>query len=226
MIDRSVARLSARSRPIRASVLQSRFVNRSTGSIRSPSKSQNGSIFQLNMSMGFADSSQTRMTEGIEEKEKHDVTGEEKKTIKYAFTPPPPLSNASRKKVDSIFKKVLWLDMIELHLLTELIHEKMGVKSSEDVNASDFQRSDASSASSTDNSPAEKLLKDIKLIGYDPKAKIKVIKEVRAIGGFGLKEAKELVESLPKVIQRDLKDDKAEELKAQLEAVGAQVELV
>ena len=65
----------------------------------------------------------------------------------------------------------------------------------------------------------------MRLVGFDAKAKIKVIKEVRAIAGLGLKEAKELVESAPKVVQKDLKPEKAEELKAQLEAVGAQVEI-
>jgi large subunit ribosomal protein L7/L12 len=72
----------------------------------------------------------------------------------------------------------------------------------------------------------EKTIFDLKLIGFDAKAKIKVIKEVRSIGGLGLKEAKELVEGAPKIIQKDLKQDKAEELKAKLEAVGAQVEIV
>ncbi|KAL3928815.1 MAG: hypothetical protein SGARI_004927, partial [Bacillariaceae sp.] len=74
--------------------------------------------------------------------------------------------------------------------------------------------------------PAEaKTIFDLKLVGFDAKAKIKVIKEVRNIAGLGLKEAKELVESAPKVIQKDLKQEKAEELKAQLEAVGAEIEL-
>jgi large subunit ribosomal protein L7/L12 len=71
-----------------------------------------------------------------------------------------------------------------------------------------------------------KTIFDLKLVGFDAKAKIKVIKEVRAIAGLGLKEAKELVESAPKVIQKDLKQEKADELKAQLEAVGAEIELV
>ena len=60
----------------------------------------------------------------------------------------------------------------------------------------------------------------------DAKAKIKVIKEIRAIAGLGLKEAKELVESAPKIVQKELKQDKADELKAQLEAVGAEIEIV
>ena len=65
----------------------------------------------------------------------------------------------------------------------------------------------------------------VKLVGFDAKAKIKVIKEVRAIAGLGLKEAKELVESAPKAIQKDVTQEKADELKAQLEAVGAQIEI-
>jgi len=55
--------------------------------------------------------------------------------------------------------------------------------------------------------------------------KISVIKEVRAITGLGLKEAKELVESAPKAVKADASKDEAEEIKAKLEAAGAKVEL-
>ena len=67
---------------------------------------------------------------------------------------------------------------------------------------------------------------DIRLTGYDDASKIKVIKEVRSLTGLGLKEAKDLVESAPKIIQKDINAADAEELKAKLEAVGAQIELV
>lgn len=67
---------------------------------------------------------------------------------------------------------------------------------------------------------------DLKLEGFDAKAKIKVIKEVRAITGLGLKEAKELVESAPKVVQKEMKPEEAEELKKKLEEVGATIALV
>jgi large subunit ribosomal protein L7/L12 len=67
----------------------------------------------------------------------------------------------------------------------------------------------------------------LKLVGFDAASKIKVIKEIRAmIAGLGLKEAKEMVESAPKVIQKDLKPEQAQELKAKLEEIGAQIELV
>jgi len=55
--------------------------------------------------------------------------------------------------------------------------------------------------------------------------KIQVIKEVRAMTGLGLKEAKDLVESAPKAVKEGIKKEEAEELKKKLEAVGAQVEV-
>jgi len=55
--------------------------------------------------------------------------------------------------------------------------------------------------------------------------KISVIKEVRAITGLGLKEAKELVESAPKPVKEAVSKDEAEELKTKLEAAGAKVEI-
>ncbi len=55
--------------------------------------------------------------------------------------------------------------------------------------------------------------------------KINVIKEVRAITGLGLKEAKEIVESAPKTIKEAATKDEAEEIKKKLEAAGAKVEL-
>ena len=55
--------------------------------------------------------------------------------------------------------------------------------------------------------------------------KIEVIKEVRAITGLGLKEAKDLVEGAPKAVKEAVTKDEAEKLKAQLEKAGAKVEL-
>jgi large subunit ribosomal protein L7/L12 len=55
--------------------------------------------------------------------------------------------------------------------------------------------------------------------------KIKVIKEVRAITGLGLKEAKDLVDGAPKTLKEDVPKEEAEKMKAQLEAVGAKVQV-
>jgi large subunit ribosomal protein L7/L12 len=147
-------------------------------------------------------------------------------SIQYAFTPPPPLSEASQQKVDAIFGKIIWLDMIEVHMLTQMIHEKMGVNPSDVDNSGGPAGGASAAAASAEEAAPEKLLKDLKLVGFDTTAKIKVIKEVRSIFGLGLKEAKDLVESAPKIMQKDLKPEKAEELKAQLEAIGAVVEIV
>eukprot|EP00522_Entomoneis_paludosa_P007908 CAMPEP_0172444926 /NCGR_PEP_ID=MMETSP1065-20121228/4937_1 /TAXON_ID=265537 /ORGANISM="Amphiprora paludosa, Strain CCMP125" /LENGTH=316 /DNA_ID=CAMNT_0013195689 /DNA_START=13 /DNA_END=963 /DNA_ORIENTATION=- len=72
----------------------------------------------------------------------------------------------------------------------------------------------------------EKTAFDVKLMSFDAKAKIKVIKEVRAIAGLGLKEAKEMVESAPTIIQKDLNKEQAEETKAKLAELGAEVEIL
>ena len=55
--------------------------------------------------------------------------------------------------------------------------------------------------------------------------KIEVIKEVRAVSGLGLKEAKDLVEGAPKPVKEGVAKDEAEKIKAQLEKAGAKVEL-
>ena len=84
-------------------------------------------------------------------------------------------------------------------------------------------------SSDDDDAPKEEVKEqtafDLKLTGFDDKAKIKVIKEVRAITGLGLKEAKDLVEGVPSAVKKQIKKEEAEELKAKLEAVGAQVEI-
>jgi ribosomal protein L7/L12 len=146
--------------------------------------------------------------------------------IEYAFTPPPPLSEDSIQKVNGLFEQILQLDMLEVHLLTMVVNEELGIKWNQVQAAGAGPIGGGSAAAAPAEEPGqEKLLKDLKLVGFDAKAKIKVIKEVRAIAGLGLKEAKELVESAPKIIQKELKPEKAEELKAQLEAVGAQIEI-
>ena len=66
---------------------------------------------------------------------------------------------------------------------------------------------------------------DVILKAVDASKKIAVIKEVRAITGLGLAEAKALVEEAPKVIKEGVSKDDAEKIKAQLEAAGAEVEV-
>jgi len=70
----------------------------------------------------------------------------------------------------------------------------------------------------------EKTEFDVILTAHGDK-KIQVIKEVRAITSLGLKDAKELVESVPKAIKEGIPKEEAQKLKEQLEAAGAQVEV-
>mmetsp|Transcript_15085 Transcript_15085/g.17076 ORF Transcript_15085/g.17076 Transcript_15085/m.17076 type:complete len:199 (-) Transcript_15085:256-852(-) len=66
----------------------------------------------------------------------------------------------------------------------------------------------------------------IQLDGFDDKSKIKVIKEIKAVSGLGLKEAKALVEGAPKVVVEEMKREEAEKIVETLEAAGAKVSLI
>ena len=70
----------------------------------------------------------------------------------------------------------------------------------------------------------EKSIVSVKLVSYAADKRVGVIKEIRGILGLGLKESKELVESVPKVIKRGLPREEAEQLKSKLEAAGGVVE--
>jgi large subunit ribosomal protein L7/L12 len=134
-----------------------------------------------------------------------------------------PFASAA-SKVDQAFEKILHLDIIEVHLLTELVNEKMGIKP-----LTPAQRAAMAGGGGAAAAPAEakveKTTFDLKLTGFDGKSKIKVIKEIRTITGLGLKEAKELVEGAPRTVKTEIKMEEAEQLKAKLEAVGGTVEI-
>ena len=72
----------------------------------------------------------------------------------------------------------------------------------------------------------EKAIVNIQLDSFDDSSKIKVIKEVKALSGLGLKEAKALVESLPAAVLSDVKREDAASIVETLEGVGAKVSLV
>jgi large subunit ribosomal protein L7/L12 len=73
--------------------------------------------------------------------------------------------------------------------------------------------------------PAEEKTEFTVVLAAAGEKKIEVIKEVRAITGLGLKEAKDLVEGAPKPVKEGVNKDEADKLKAQLEKAGAKVEL-
>jgi large subunit ribosomal protein L7/L12 len=107
------------------------------------------------------------------------------------------------------------LTVLELADLSKKLEEKWG------VSAASF----ASAAPAASAAVAEVKDKfEVVLIAAGDN-KINVIKEVRAITGLGLKEAKDLVEAAPKTVKSDVPTSEAEELKKKLEAAGAKVEL-
>ncbi|WP_299821210.1 50S ribosomal protein L7/L12 [uncultured Roseibium sp.] len=111
------------------------------------------------------------------------------------------------------------LTVMEAAELSKLLEEKWGVSAAAPVAV-------AAAAGGGDAGAAaeEKTEFDVVLTAAGDK-KINVIKEVRAITGLGLKEAKELVEGAPKPVKEGVGKDEAEELKKKLEEAGASVEL-
>ena len=84
---------------------------------------------------------------------------------------------------------------------------------------------EAKEAAAEVEAPKEKTHFDIELTKYDAAGKIKVIKEIRAIFGLGLKEAKETVEGAPVWLKKEVAKEEAEALAEKLKAVGAEIRL-
>lgn len=109
------------------------------------------------------------------------------------------------------------LTVLEAAELSKMLEEKWGVSAAAPVAVAAAGGSEAAAVE-------EKVEFDVILATIGEK-KINVIKEVRAMTGLGLKEAKDLVESAPKAIKEGVNKDEAEELKKKLEEVGATVEV-
>ena len=109
------------------------------------------------------------------------------------------------------------LSVLELNELVKAIEEKYGVSAAAGVVV-------AAAGAGAGAAAEEKTEFDVELTEAGAN-KIKVIKVVRDITGLGLKEAKEAVESTPKVLKEGVSKEEAEDLKAKLEAEGAKVTL-
>src|SRR5215207_9803183 len=110
------------------------------------------------------------------------------------------------------------LTVLEAAELSKLLEEKWGVSAAAPVAVA------AGGGAVAAEAVEEKTEFDVILAAIGEK-KIEVIKEVRAITGLGLKEAKDLVEGAPKNVKDGVSKDEAEKVKATLEKVGAKVEL-
>jgi large subunit ribosomal protein L7/L12 len=112
------------------------------------------------------------------------------------------------------------LTVIEAAELSKMLEEKWGVSAAAPVAVAAAGGGAAAAAAPV----AEKTEFDVVLATVGDK-KINVIKEVRAITGLGLKEAKDLVEGAPKPVKEGVNKDEAAKIKKQLEEAGATVEL-
>jgi large subunit ribosomal protein L7/L12 len=112
------------------------------------------------------------------------------------------------------------LTVMEAADLAKLLEEKWGVSAAAPMAVAAMPAGGAAAAA-----PAEEKTEfDVILVTAGDK-KIQVIKEVRAITGLGLKEAKDLVEGAPKPIKEGVSKDEAAKIKAQVEAAGGQIDI-
>ncbi len=120
--------------------------------------------------------------------------------------------------LEKIAEDLSALTVLEAAELSKMLEEKWGVSAAAPVAVAAAAGGDAGGA-------AEEKTEFTVVLASIGEKKINVIKEVRAITGLGLKEAKGLVESAPADVKADVTKDEANELKEKLEAAGASVEI-
>ena len=119
--------------------------------------------------------------------------------------------------LQKIVDELSTLTVLEAADLAKMLEEKWGVSAAAAVAVA--------AAPGAAAAPAEEKTEFTVVLAAIGDKKIEVIKEVRALTGLGLKEAKDLVEGAPKPVKEGVTKDEAEKVKAQLEKAGAKVEL-
>ena len=122
--------------------------------------------------------------------------------------------------LQKIVDELSTLTVLEAADLAKMLEEKWGVSAAAAVAVAAGPAGAGGGAA-----PAEEKTEFTVVLAAAGDKKIEVIKEVRAITGLGLKEAKDLVEGAPKTVKEGVNKDDAGKIKAQLEKVGAKVEL-
>jgi large subunit ribosomal protein L7/L12 len=122
-------------------------------------------------------------------------------------------------KTSKIFEEIKTLTFLQTAHLVKAFEDEFGITAAAPVAV-------AAAPAGGGAAPAEEEVSEVSVILKDAGAnKIAVLKEVRAITGLGLKEAKDLVDAAPKAIKEGVKKEDADALKKQLEAAGAVVEI-
>ncbi len=123
-------------------------------------------------------------------------------------------------KKEDVVKYIEGMTVLELAELVKELEEKFGVSAAAPMAVAAVGGAAAAAA------PAAAEKTEFNVVLKEAGAeKIKVIKEVRAVTGLGLKEAKDLVEGAPKTLKEGVSKDEAEKIKKQVESAGAKVEI-
>ncbi|HXZ18188.1 MAG TPA: 50S ribosomal protein L7/L12 [Roseiarcus sp.] len=125
--------------------------------------------------------------------------------------------------LEKIVEDLSALTVLEAAELAKLLEEKWGVSAAAAVAVAAAPGAGGAGAAAA--APVEEKTEFNVILAAAGEKKIEVIKEVRAITGLGLKEAKDLVEGAPKPVKEGVNKEEAEKIKAQLEKAGAKVEL-
>ena len=120
--------------------------------------------------------------------------------------------------VETILEAIEKLTLLEAAELVKAMEEKFGVSAAAPVAVA---AAPAAAAEAAADEPSEVNV----ILASAGANKIAVLKEVRAITGLGLKEAKDLVDAAPKAVKENIKKEEAEAIKKQLEEAGATVEI-
>lgn len=131
------------------------------------------------------------------------------------------MAEENNAKLDEIIEQIAGLTVLELSDLVKALEEKFGVEAAAPMMMAGAMPGAATGEAAEEEGPTsfDAVLTEI------GSQKIQVIKEVRAITGLGLKEAKDLVDNAPKPVKEDVNEEEGKEIKEKLEAVGATVEL-
>ena len=131
--------------------------------------------------------------------------------------------------VEKLIDEISGMTVLELSELVKALEDKFGVSAAAaaPMMVAAGAVPGAAEGATADDAPAEEEQTefDVQLKEIGPN-KIQVIKEVRAVTGLGLKEAKEAVESAPNVVKEAVSQEEADEIKGKLEAVNAVVEIL
>lgn len=122
-------------------------------------------------------------------------------------------------KVEEIIEAVKEMTVLELSELVKALEEEFGVSAAAPVAVAAGPAAAAETSAEEEKTEFNVVLKAV------GDQKIKVIKAVREITGLGLKEAKEVVDTAPKPVKENVSKEEAEEIKAKLTEVGAEVEI-